>query len=281
MDEKKGKKREIDQSPDREDDQYIDVVQRGEAGRENDVAWKELQSRYYPKLVKGMMARNGGNREEAEDAAANAFLKAHRAIQRFARGSSFFTWLYRIALNDMIDAKRRSHSTKMIRIEDMKPGRGDEERTGDEDNAEHLLDRQRLGERLRHALKELETLNPEPAEVLRLREWEDLSYREIAARTGVPEGTVMSRLFYARERMRQLLSETPASPSHAEPPRNRPRHDVPHDVPRDAEAPSLSGEQMIALLQQEIDMHLAKASADRATAEEAAAAVRKRLEDIV
>ncbi len=147
---------------------------------------------------------------DAEDVVMETFLKAWQALPGFHARASLKTWLFRIAWNCANDHWRRrqrerrhglspdADSPDLAALADSRPSPAD--LAADADDAA----------RVRHAL----ALLPEAMRTtLLLRYADDLSYREIAAATGVRIGTVMSRLFQARRRLRRLLaqSDLPAS----------------------------------------------------------------------
>lgn len=150
--------------------------------------------------------------ERARDAVQDAFLKAYVNLDRFEGRSSFYTWLYRLVMNLCLDARRRDQSSRVIETAEppdldrlgAPDARPADERTfrEHEQGPEAALDRGQLRAALARAIEEL----PDAArETLILREVEGLSYAEIAEALGIPKGTVMSRLHYARRRVQELL----------------------------------------------------------------------------
>jgi RNA polymerase sigma-70 factor (ECF subfamily) len=155
--------------------------------------------------------------EQARDAVQEAFLKAYVHLDRFEERSSFYTWLYRLVMNLCLDAKRRDHSSLLVETaepDDLERLAAPELRPPDEDafreheeSPESALGRGQLRHALARAIDEL----PDAArETLILREVEGLSYAEIAESLGIPKGTVMSRLHYARRRVQDWLRRTGA-----------------------------------------------------------------------
>ena len=142
------------------------------------------------------------NQEDALELAQETFIRAYENIGGFESRSSFSTWLYRIAANLAIDFRRRESRHTTLRGEDaenelsrMPSERGD---------SFSEISRRELSHRLREALKEL---TPEHRAVILLREVEGLSYDEISEVLNCPRGTVMSRLHYARNRLRGILKD--------------------------------------------------------------------------
>jgi RNA polymerase sigma-70 factor (ECF subfamily) len=143
------------------------------------------------------------NEEAAKDAVQEAFVKAYTALDRFEGRSQFSTWLHRLVVNQCIDMRRKEHFDRRVDVEDanalerLAAGGDDAPET-----PEPAVLRGELREQLTEAISEL----PDDArQTLLLREVDGLSYAEIAKSLGVPKGTVMSRLHYARRRVRERL----------------------------------------------------------------------------
>jgi RNA polymerase sigma-70 factor (ECF subfamily) len=150
--------------------------------------------------------------EQARDAVQEAFLKAYLNLGRFEERSSFYTWLYRLVMNLCLDLRRRDRSVFWVDTPepaDLERLGAPEARSADEDafreheeGPESALGRGEIRAALARAIDEL----PDAArETLILREVEGLSYAEIAQNLGIPKGTVMSRLHYARRRVQDWL----------------------------------------------------------------------------
>jgi RNA polymerase sigma-70 factor (ECF subfamily) len=176
-------------------------------------AFRPIVERYQNRLY-AMVVGMVRDEAEAKDLVQNAFIKAYQNLDSFRIDSAFYTWLYRIAMNLAIDScrKRRRRRTGSF---DEAVGTRDED--GEVVLVHHAaspgeaLQRKQLRERIFAAMDEL---TEDQREVLLLREVEGLSYAEISESMGIPEGTVMSRLFYARKRMQALLSaDAPNIPS--------------------------------------------------------------------
>lgn len=135
--------------------------------------------------------------EEALDATQEAFLKAFRAIDRFEGRSSFRTWARTIATRVAIDRygrrqRRRARTTPLE--EEVVPDR----REAADGQAERA-------ERRRLVREAIESLPPAQRAAVLLRDVEGLSYEEIAESLGIPRGTVMSRLYYGRQNLKDKL----------------------------------------------------------------------------
>ena len=144
---------------------------------------------------------------EAEDVVMDTYLKAWKALPRFRQGSSLKTWLYRICHNCAMDYLRaRKRRAEARPADDADPDGIGIERIADgtqRSPADTLSDRE-LGQRLDRALARL---SPEHRTSLELRFTDELSYAEIAAATGVSIGTVMSRLFNAKRKLKNILAD--------------------------------------------------------------------------
>lgn len=148
------------------------------------------------------------NPEDARDVTQEAFTKAYRSLPGFRRDSSFYTWLYRITANLGIDHQRRN-TRKLKRELELDETRLTPEQahhTGPRPSATpgQNLERKQLAGRIRAAIDQLP---PDQRNVIVLRELEGLSYKEIAETVGCAEGTVMSRLYYGRRKLQQILRD--------------------------------------------------------------------------
>jgi RNA polymerase sigma-70 factor (ECF subfamily) len=144
--------------------------------------------------VINVVYRMCGDAGLAEDAAQEAFIRAWQHLASYQPRSLFRNWLYRIAANVALDVLRRERETVDIDAAPIAaPGPGPEA---------VLIERERA-ERVRQAVL---ALPPASRAVLVLREYEGLSYQEIAYTLDIPMGTVMSRLNYARNRIRESLA---------------------------------------------------------------------------
>jgi RNA polymerase sigma factor (sigma-70 family) len=143
-----------------------------------------------------LCARFLPNREDAEEACQDTLLALSRGIGRFEGRSSFHTWLYGLAANrsrSTYQVLRRRFVGEAAGVE--LPDRPDPRRTS-------VVAGTRLD-----LLDALESLGPDLAQTVALRDVLELSYREIATLSGLPEGTVKSRIHEARRRLRQHLAD--------------------------------------------------------------------------
>jgi len=167
-------------------------------------AFQELVEKYQRRMYTvayGIL----GNREDALDAVQEAFLKAYRSMRDFKGESSFYTWLYRITTNAAIDILRKSgrHEQVEFREEiDLEEEKGEFPVARSSSTPAEQLIQKELGEQIEGAIL---TLPVEQRTAILLREVEGLSYREIAEIMKCSEGTVMSRLYYGRKKLQELL----------------------------------------------------------------------------
>jgi RNA polymerase sigma-70 factor (ECF subfamily) len=177
-------------------------------------AFRVLVERYQGRAYR-LALRILRSEEAARDAVQEAFVKAYTSLSRFEERSSFFTWLYRLVTNQCIDMRRREHPERRVELreddslEDAALRVAPEVEGALPELPEGALERQELREQLAAAIGEL----PEPARAtLLLREVDGLSYAEIAEAQGIPRGTVMSRLHYARRKLQLALRAAGVAP---------------------------------------------------------------------
>jgi len=166
-------------------------------------AFDMLMLRHQQKLAR-VVSRYHKLPQQIEDIVQEAFIKAYLGIMSFREDSRFSTWLHRIGVNTAIDflaAERRRIPLDQppIRVDTNEPIALE---IVDENNPEQLLATQQINATVTNALKKL------PKELrlaITLREFDGLSYEEIAEIMGCPIGTVRSRIFRARENISAIL----------------------------------------------------------------------------
>jgi RNA polymerase sigma-70 factor (ECF subfamily) len=151
---------------------------------------RRYQDRLYPTVF-----RLTGCAEDALDLLQEAFLRAFQKLDRFNGESSFYTWVYRIAINlALSNLRKRRHASTGTPIDPP------DDRGGD-DPARSLMQAER-DEQIQQAL---DALAPDHRTIVVMKEFDDLRYEEIGAILGIPVGTVRSRLHRARLELRQRL----------------------------------------------------------------------------
>jgi RNA polymerase sigma-70 factor (ECF subfamily) len=180
------------------DEELVRRVQQG------DKSAFDLLVRKYQYKIAQLINRYIKDPHEALDVAQESFIKAYRALPSFRGESAFYTWLYRIAINtakNHIAMRMRRPSDDEIDIEDAEQFES-AVRLRDQETPESLL----LTEELALVIqKALEDLPEELRTAISLREFEGLSYDEIAQVMNCPVGTVRSRIFRAREAIDKKL----------------------------------------------------------------------------
>jgi RNA polymerase sigma-70 factor, ECF subfamily len=134
--------------------------------------------------------------DDARDIAQSVFLKVAENLDGFDSRHKFFSWIYRIAVNESLNLLRRNGHEEPLDDEVDLPGMGDDPETQAGD-----------AERTRYVERALSTMSPMDRTVIVLRHFSECSYQEIARILDVDEKTVKSRLFEARHRLRDLLKE--------------------------------------------------------------------------
>ncbi len=175
--------------------------------RDGDVAaFGKLVERYQDALFNGI-SRMVGQREDAEDLAQEVFVKAFRSIRRFEGRSSFYTWLYSIAVNAVISHRRKLGARRRQDTFSLDAAGGDDRPLdlADPADAPDVVSQQHeLGERIERAIAQLDD---DHRTIVVLRDIEGFDYETIGTMLGCPQGTVKSRLHRARLALREQLED--------------------------------------------------------------------------
>ncbi len=181
-----------------------DLVKRAQKGDLS--AYDQLVQRYQERIY-ATVYHMTSNHEDANDLAQEAFIKGYQAIKSFKGGSSFYTWVYRIAVNKTINFLKQRKNRAQMSLNDL------------DFNAEHDPDlvalisdktpRREAGlSELQEKLNEgLQKLSEPHRLVVTLHDVQGLSHEEIAKIMGCNIGTVRSRLFYARQQLQGFLAD--------------------------------------------------------------------------
>ena len=152
-------------------------------------AFEPLVKRY-ERVLFSVALRLVGDYEDARDATQNALVRAYVHLETFDPTRKFFSWIYRIVVNECLNVRRaRRPQERLVDTLEAKPA---------PDGVEALERRDQIE-------VALQALTEEYREVVVLRHFADLSYAEISEVVGVPEKTVRSRLFSARQRLGTVL----------------------------------------------------------------------------
>ncbi len=174
------------------DKQLVARVQKGD-----NRAFDLLVLKYQHKIL-GLISRYIQDSDEMQDVAQEAFIKAYRALPGFRGDSAFYTWLYRIAINtakNHLVARSRRPPGSDVEVEDAEYYEGGSA-LRDQENPENAL----FGEELKAVVEAaIADLPDDLRTAVTLREFDGLSYEDIADVMDCPVGTVRSRIFRARE----------------------------------------------------------------------------------
>ncbi|MGB1984144.1 MAG: RNA polymerase sigma factor RpoE [Porticoccaceae bacterium] len=174
------------------DHQLVARVQKGDK-RAFDLLVLKYQFR-----LQAIVSRFIRDTDEVADVTQEAFIKAYRALPKFRGDSQFYTWLYRIAINtakNYLVSKNRRPANTDIDIGDAEQF-SDNDKLIDETSPENSMMTEELAQVIKDSLNQL---TEDLRTALTLREFEGMSYEEIAAIMDCPVGTVRSRIFRARE----------------------------------------------------------------------------------
>jgi len=175
------------------DAHLVSRFKKGEQG-----AFDELVRRYQ-KQIYYLALRMTGNREDAEDIAQETFVKAYEALENFREESSFFTWIYRIAVNLSINHYYKEKLRRFVSLNDL---------IGILSSHSPPPDSAVEGDQINRAVKKaLEGLPAKQKMVFVLRQYEGLSFPEIAEVTGRTVGSVKANYFHAVRKLRRALKD--------------------------------------------------------------------------
>lgn len=175
-----------------------------EKAQKGDTQAFEQLVRLHQNKVYGIAIRMTGNPEDAEDAAQDAFVRAWEKLPSFRGDCAFLTWLYRLTTNvclDHLNARSRRKAVSLSADDDI--GSRAMEIPDDAPGPQEQVEKSERAQALRGAL---DRLPADARQIVVLRESEGLSYDEIGLVLELPAGTVKSRLFRAREKLREDLS---------------------------------------------------------------------------
>ncbi len=149
----------------------------------------------YEKPVFNAALRMLGDRDDAADVTQTAFLKVFERLDTYNPDYRFYSWIYRIVINESIDVlNRRKRTTEL-----------DESRMPTWDTPESAIRQSQLSATMQEALM---TVSADYRTVIVLKHFMDCTYREISSILDIPEKTVKSRLFTARQLLKDRLADT-------------------------------------------------------------------------
>lgn len=184
-------------------DADLEAVNRVQQG---DVEAFDQLVRKYRERIYAVIYNISGNHEDAADLTQDAFIKAFQSITKFRRKSSFYTWLYRIALNGALTHLKRSRRRRFFSLDNL-----DEEHVSQSEvvarlTAKHSTAKGAILQELQEKLNEaIQSLSLKHRTVVILHEIDGRSHQEIADIMGCSVGTVRSRLHYAKQQLQVAL----------------------------------------------------------------------------
>lgn len=181
------------------------LIERAQGG--DRAAFRKLVERHQRRafaIALGLVRDESDAREIVQE----AFLRVYKGLDRFQGGSSFFTWLYRIVTNLAIDLMRKPgrKAQELVESHQVSEEESDFPLVARIDGADPLdvVRRKEIANRIQTAL---DALPPYHRGVILMREVEGMSYEEMAQAMGVSKGTIMSRLFHARQKLQRALAD--------------------------------------------------------------------------
>lgn len=177
------------------DEQLVEAFQAGQIA-----AYDELVSRWQGK-IRGAVWRVLGSTEDAADVTQEAFLRAFRGLKTFKREARFSSWMYQIALNICRDTLRRRKGRTFLSVDEPEPAF--EPLVSASPTPHEHAEGSQLQERVRRALGRL---SEEQREVILLKEYENLTFAEIADALDLPTSTVKTRLYRGLVEMKRHLA---------------------------------------------------------------------------
>jgi RNA polymerase sigma-70 factor (ECF subfamily) len=177
------------------DEELVEAFQAGDTS-----AFDQLVSRWDRK-IQGAIYRIVGSGEDSRDLCQEAFLKAYRGLAGFKKEARFSSWLYQIAVNVCRDRMRRQRGKTIVSLEDVTSA-GELPIRGVAPSALELME---AGDLSRTVASAVAALPQEQREVIILKEYQDLTFQEIADALDVPVSTVKTRLYRGMTQLRQRL----------------------------------------------------------------------------
>ncbi len=165
--------------------EILELVKKGRKEAYQEIVSRYMKTAYY--IALGFVH----NQQDALDISQEAFIKAFRRIKSFDEEKPFFPWFYKLMKNLCIDHLKRTSRMREIPIDGIQ-----------------VLDEEKEDREMKKALwKGIEELSFEQREVIILRYFREFSYQEIAEIIDKPIGTVMSSLYYAKKRLKEIAGK--------------------------------------------------------------------------
>lgn len=185
--------------PEAVDDRVL--VERAQGG--DTVAFDALVVKYTPRLY-GLVYHMTGNHEDTHDLLQEVFAKAYRSVRRFRGVSTFYTWIYSIAVNMTLNFLKKRKRARQLGFDDVRPEGSEPPEAVARDDTRREVDNRELQRRLNRALQKLSN---DHRAVVTMFDIQGLPHAEIAKILGISEGTVRSRLHYAHQQLQSHLQD--------------------------------------------------------------------------
>lgn len=173
-------------------------------------AFDHLMQKYHGRIY-ALLYHMTSNKQDAEDLLQDVFLKAYKALPKFKGNSSFYTWVYRIAVNSAINFTKKRKRKQALSLDDMDMRIEHDPalvQMSSQESPDRNMNLKDLQKKLNDAML---TLSENHRTVVVLHDIQGLPHHEIGKILGVSSGTVRSRLFYARRQLQAELSDTPVA----------------------------------------------------------------------
>jgi RNA polymerase sigma factor (sigma-70 family) len=189
------------ETPEVPDTELVRLSQQGDVR-----AFDELMQRYHSRIY-ALLYNMTSNREDAEDLIQEVFLKAYKALPKFKGQSSFYTWVYRIAVNRAINYVKKRKRRQALSLDDIDLGLERDEFLVEMSSRSTPFRDAKLTELQQKLNEALQTLSEKHRAVVIMHDIEGIQHNEIGEIIGCSAGTVRSRLFYARKQLQAQLSD--------------------------------------------------------------------------
>ena len=183
------------------DDELVLQAQQGDIH-----AFDRLVERYHGKIY-SLTYNMTSNREDAEDLTQEIFVKAFQALPRFKGKSSFYTWLYRIAVNKTINYRKKRNRKRAMSLDQFDNEIKLDDVYHDLTSKGSPLRSLSLSELQKKLSEAMQNLSEKHRTVVVLHDMQGIPHEEIAKMVGASVGTIRSRLFYARRQLQAELAE--------------------------------------------------------------------------
>ncbi len=188
----------------RKPDEDAELVARARKG--DTTAFDELVIKHSPKLY-GLIYHMTSNREDTHDLLQEVFAKAYRSLKRFRGKSSFYTWIYSIAVNMTLNFLKKRKRRQTMSLDDV-----DNHIANDKDFIAMTSKSDPVREVGIHELQKrlnaaMQSLSEDHRAVVTMFDIQGIPHKEISKVLGISEGTVRSRLFYAHRQLQNFLEE--------------------------------------------------------------------------